>query len=200
MNVDARAEDIEACVDVLSDEALRARFSVMLKQFLTTLDTVLPRPEALPFVGDAKRLGINLREAAQVRSCVLKRNAAQLRALQTTRQEVARDTKIVDGKSWEQSVPDVETLRCPVEANGDEGFGGRSGFPCMLECAFQELIADTASLMTRADEQLRQKPQLAADPAECEAKHFTLILSHPQPIRVIPQGEQLELSGTKGRH
>jgi type I restriction enzyme R subunit len=51
-------EDIEACVDVLSDEALRARFGVLLKQFLTTLDTVLPRPEALPFVGNAKRLGI----------------------------------------------------------------------------------------------------------------------------------------------
>ncbi len=51
-------EDIEACVDVLSDEALRARFGVLLKQFLTTLDTVLPRPEALPFVGDAKRLGL----------------------------------------------------------------------------------------------------------------------------------------------
>jgi type I restriction enzyme, R subunit len=51
-------EDIEACVDVLSDEALRARFGVLLKQFLTTLDTVLPRPEALPFVADAKRLGI----------------------------------------------------------------------------------------------------------------------------------------------
>jgi type I restriction enzyme R subunit len=52
------AEDIEACVDVLSDEALRARFGVLLKNFLTTLDTVLPRPEALPFVADAKRLGI----------------------------------------------------------------------------------------------------------------------------------------------
>jgi type I restriction enzyme, R subunit len=51
-------EDIEACVDVLSDEALRARFGVLLKQFLATLDTVLPRPEALPFVGDAKRLGV----------------------------------------------------------------------------------------------------------------------------------------------
>jgi type I restriction enzyme R subunit len=51
-------EDIEACVDVLSDEALRARFGVLLKQFLSTLDTVLPRPEALPFVADAKRLGI----------------------------------------------------------------------------------------------------------------------------------------------
>ncbi|MCX3287482.1 HsdR family type I site-specific deoxyribonuclease [Streptomyces sp. NEAU-H22] len=51
-------EDIEACVDLLSDDALRARFGVLLKQFLTTLDTILPRPEALPFVADAKRLGL----------------------------------------------------------------------------------------------------------------------------------------------
>lgn len=51
-------EDVEACVQVLADEALRARFGALLKQFLTTLDTVMPRPEALPFVHDAKRLGI----------------------------------------------------------------------------------------------------------------------------------------------
>jgi type I restriction enzyme R subunit len=50
--------DIEACVDLLSDDALRARFGVLLKQFLATLDTVLPRPEALPFAADAKRLGL----------------------------------------------------------------------------------------------------------------------------------------------
>jgi type I restriction enzyme R subunit len=51
-------EDIEACVDVLSDNGLRAGFGALLKQFLSMLDTVLPRPEALPFVADAKRLGI----------------------------------------------------------------------------------------------------------------------------------------------
>jgi type I restriction enzyme R subunit len=51
-------EDIEACVQVLADEALRARFGALLKQFLTTMDTVMPRPEALPFANDAKRLGI----------------------------------------------------------------------------------------------------------------------------------------------
>ncbi|MGW3980144.1 type I restriction endonuclease subunit R [Streptomyces mirabilis] len=51
-------EDIEACVDLLSDDALRARFGALLKQFLTTLDTILPRPEALPFAADAKRLGL----------------------------------------------------------------------------------------------------------------------------------------------
>ncbi|SFO37705.1 type I restriction enzyme, R subunit [Pseudonocardia ammonioxydans] len=58
-----RDEDIEACVDVLSEDALRARFGVLLKQFLTTLDTILPRPEALSFTADAKRLGLIQRVA-----------------------------------------------------------------------------------------------------------------------------------------
>jgi type I restriction enzyme, R subunit len=49
--------DTEACVDLLKDVRLRAEFHVLLKEFLTTLDLVLPRPEALPFVKDARTLG-----------------------------------------------------------------------------------------------------------------------------------------------
>ncbi|EPA97802.1 type I restriction endonuclease subunit R [Pseudomonas sp. G5(2012)] len=46
----------EACVEVLCNEKLRAEFAVKLKAFLGSLDTVLPRPEGLPYSGDAKRL------------------------------------------------------------------------------------------------------------------------------------------------
>lgn len=49
-------EDTEACIEALGSERLRAEFAVKLKAFLTSLDTVLPRPEALPYSGDAKRL------------------------------------------------------------------------------------------------------------------------------------------------
>jgi type I restriction enzyme R subunit len=49
-------EDTETCVQALADEKLRADFSVKLKDFLATLDTVLPRPEGLPYCKDAKRL------------------------------------------------------------------------------------------------------------------------------------------------
>jgi type I restriction enzyme, R subunit len=49
--------DSEPGVQLLADERLRAEFTVKLKQFLGTLDLVLPRPEALPYVKDAKRLG-----------------------------------------------------------------------------------------------------------------------------------------------
>jgi len=49
-------EDTETCVELLRDEHLRIEFNVKLKYFLTTLDLVLPRPEALPFVKDVKTL------------------------------------------------------------------------------------------------------------------------------------------------
>lgn len=49
-------EDIEACISALDSEKVRAEFAVKLKAFLDSLDTVLPRPEGLPFVKDAKRL------------------------------------------------------------------------------------------------------------------------------------------------
>ncbi len=48
--------DTEACIMLLGDEKLRAEFYVKLKQFLATLDLVLPRPEALEYVNDAKTL------------------------------------------------------------------------------------------------------------------------------------------------
>ncbi|WP_077730630.1 type I restriction endonuclease subunit R [Methylocaldum sp. 14B] len=48
--------DVEACVEALGSERLRAEFAVKLKAFLASLDTVLPRPEGLPYSADAKRL------------------------------------------------------------------------------------------------------------------------------------------------
>ncbi|WP_426105984.1 type I restriction endonuclease subunit R [Pseudomonas sp. TWR1-1-3] len=49
-------DDTEACLAALNQEKVRAEFAVKLKAFLASLDTVLPRPEGLPFVKDAKRL------------------------------------------------------------------------------------------------------------------------------------------------
>ena len=49
--------DTEACVELLAEERLRAEFRVLLKAFLMTLDLVLPRPQGLPYVRDAKTLG-----------------------------------------------------------------------------------------------------------------------------------------------
>ena len=54
---EATADGLEACIQLLADERLRAEFDVALKLFLDTFDTVLPRPEALPFVEDAALFG-----------------------------------------------------------------------------------------------------------------------------------------------
>lgn len=48
--------DTEACIEALGSLKVRAEFAVKLKAFLGSLDTVLPRPEGLPYSGDAKRL------------------------------------------------------------------------------------------------------------------------------------------------
>ena len=48
--------DDEGCLNVLATERARAEFTVKLKDFLTSLEIILPRPEGLPFVKDAKRL------------------------------------------------------------------------------------------------------------------------------------------------
>jgi type I restriction enzyme R subunit len=46
----------EACIFLLKETRIRAEFIVKLGRFLETLDTVLPRAEALPYLSDAKQL------------------------------------------------------------------------------------------------------------------------------------------------
>ena len=53
----ATNDALEACVQLLGDERLRAEFDVALRTFFTTFDTVLPRPEALTFVDDVNLFG-----------------------------------------------------------------------------------------------------------------------------------------------
>ena len=50
--------DQDACVEALADERLRAAFEAAFKLFSMSLEVVLPRPEALPFVPDAKTFGL----------------------------------------------------------------------------------------------------------------------------------------------
>ena len=50
-------DDEEACLYLLKDTRTRAEFTVKLRRFFESLDIVLPRPEALTYVADAKKLG-----------------------------------------------------------------------------------------------------------------------------------------------
>ncbi|NJO27618.1 MAG: type I restriction endonuclease subunit R [Richelia sp. SL_2_1] len=51
-------DDLETCVNALNhDESSRAEFYQLLRQFLQEMDAFLPRPQALPYLKDAKQLG-----------------------------------------------------------------------------------------------------------------------------------------------
>jgi len=56
--------NVNACVDLLADPAVRQEFEQKLKSFLKSMDIVLPRPEALQYVHDAKLLGLINKAAA----------------------------------------------------------------------------------------------------------------------------------------
>ncbi|MBA3868762.1 MAG: HsdR family type I site-specific deoxyribonuclease [Anaerolineae bacterium] len=52
-------DDMDACVMFLVEhDREHAEFSILLKNFLVSLDIILPRPQALPYVDDAKQLGV----------------------------------------------------------------------------------------------------------------------------------------------
>jgi len=57
---------IDPCVDLLEDEKIRAEFLNRVRAFLASLAIVMPRPEALPFVRDAKILGFIAKVAANL--------------------------------------------------------------------------------------------------------------------------------------
>lgn len=65
-NAISSIEDIDACVELLADVSIRAKFALHLRLFLQSLDAVLPRPEALPYMRDAKILGFINKAAANL--------------------------------------------------------------------------------------------------------------------------------------
>src|SRR5882757_346027 len=123
----------------------------------------------------------------------LEPHLTKLRALQAIHQALTRHTEIVDRKPGEQSVPDIESLRHGIEAEGDQSLVGSPRSLRMLEGPSQQFIANAASLTTGRNEELRKKPQVAAGPTPGEADDVTGVFRHPQAAGVILQGEQLKL-------
>ncbi len=56
--------DSDACVHLLQDERLCTEFECQFREFASSLNAVLPRPEALRYVPDARNLGYTLCRAA----------------------------------------------------------------------------------------------------------------------------------------
>ena len=60
----ADISDIDVCVDALRDVELRAKFIKKFAEFAESMDIILPRPEALPYIYDMKLFGFINKTAA----------------------------------------------------------------------------------------------------------------------------------------
>lgn len=58
--------NIETCVDLLADAKIRAEFVNKLRLFWESVGIVMPRPEAVPYIKDAKILGFIAKVAANL--------------------------------------------------------------------------------------------------------------------------------------
>ncbi len=65
-------QDWETCVKLLKDPQIRSDFEIKFKKFMESMETVLPRPEALRYIKDAQQLGlINLAASSAYRDTEL---------------------------------------------------------------------------------------------------------------------------------
>lgn len=69
---------MDDCVYLLRDERVRAEFALRLREFLTSLNTILPHPAANPFRHDARMLGIINKSAAKLHRDTALNRAEQL--------------------------------------------------------------------------------------------------------------------------
>ena len=104
-------DDIEACVHLLRDDGLRAEFQRKFKEFINTLNAVLPRPEALRYVSDARRLGYILYRAA---NRYRDEDLTLVGAGQKVRELIDR---YVEAQGIDPKVPPIDILAADFEAH-----------------------------------------------------------------------------------
>jgi type I restriction enzyme R subunit len=102
-------DDTEACVALLRDARLRARFIIRLREFLETLNALLHRPASLPYVEDAKQLGlIRLRARNRYRDQQLEIAGAEAKVRQLI-------DRYVVSKGVDPKIPPLDILDAEFE-------------------------------------------------------------------------------------
>src|SRR5262249_39633079 len=153
------------------------------------VDVRIATQEAVMLVtGEAERVSIEPREALAVPVGVADSAVVQSGALFLMGHPIGCRLEEVDRKPRVEAVPDIQTLGDRVEGKGDQRPVERACLAGVPEGSVQQRIADSASLMVGRDEQLREKPEVAASPAEREACDLAVDLRHPQTVRIIPKG------------
>jgi hypothetical protein len=87
-------------------------------------------------------------------------------------------------------VADVEPLRHGVEGKRDQNPLGSAGLLGVIQSPFDQFSADAPTLTVGRYEELRQKPDVAADPAPGEPDNPAVVLRDPESVGIVRQREQ----------
>lgn len=82
---------------------------------------------------------------------------------------------------------DVEPLRYGVEGKCDQNPVGSAGLLGVIQRPFDQLVADAPTLTVGRNEELRQKPDVAADPAPGEAQDPAVGFRDPETVGIVRQ-------------
>lgn len=179
--------DIEACVDLLADVKIRAEFINKLRLFLESLGIVMPRPEAIPYLVDAKILGFIAKVAANLYyDDQLNLHGVKHKVKQLIDQYIAANG--IDPK-----IPPIEILDVNFAEHVQAGKSAKARASRMLHAARHHIsihLHEDPAFFTKLSEKLEQILQdLAANWTELERELQRFIDEE------LKQGREQEIEG-----
>lgn len=149
----ASIRDVEACVDLLADVKIRSEFINTFRLLLESLGIVMPRPEALPYVRDAKILGFIAKVAANLYY------DDQLNLYGVKHKVKALIDEYIAANGIDPKIPPIEILDVNFAEHVDAGKSAKARASRMLHAARHHIsihLHEDPTLFTKLSEKLEQ--------------------------------------------
>jgi type I restriction enzyme R subunit len=145
--------DIEACVDLLADVKIRSEFINTFRLFLESLGIVMPRPEAVPYLRDAKILGFIAKVAANLYY------DDQLNLYGVRHKVKALIDEYIAANGIDPKIPPIEILDVNFAEHVDAGKSAKARASRMMHAARHHIsihLHEDPTLFTKLSEKLEQ--------------------------------------------
>lgn len=145
--------DVEACVDLLADVKIRAEFINTFRLFLESLGIVMPSPEAVPYLRDAKILGFIAKVAANLYY------DDQLNLYGVKHKVKALIDEYIAANGIDPKIPPIEILDVNFAEHVDGGKSAKARASRMLHAARHHIsihLHEDPTLFTKLSEKLEQ--------------------------------------------
>jgi type I restriction enzyme R subunit len=149
----ASIRDVEACVDLLADVKIRSEFINTFRMFLESLGIVMPRPEAIPYLRDAKILGFIAKVAANLYY------DDQLNLYGVKHKVKALIDEYIAANGIDPKIPPIEILDVHFAEHVDAGKSAKVRASRMLHAARHHIsihLHEDPTLFTKLSEKLEQ--------------------------------------------